>query len=228
MVAIFPKLSLWRRSLCANLGGIGPEKLYRATSSVNLDKTKIMIFNKGKSLNKCSFRYGADELENVKSYKYLGLIMSPFGNFNLARQELKKVALKALYKLRKEMGNHFRENIKLTMKLFDALISPLLFYASEVWGIDCNGQLEKDPAELVQNKFLKWLLGVNKYCNNNACRAETGRFPMRIEAQCRNFKFWLTLTKNENKLSQIAYNCIKWNENRAFWSKKKPKAYWNR
>ena len=72
------------------------------------------------------------------------------------------------------------------MKLFDALISPILFYASEVWGIDCNGQLEKDPAdwaELVQNKFLKWLLGVNKYCNNNACRAEIGRFPMRIEAQ---------------------------------------------
>ena len=91
--------------------------------------------------------------------------MSPFGNFNFARQELEKVALKALYKLRKEMGNHFRENIKLTMKLFDAL-----FYASEVWGIDCKGQLEKDPAELVQNKFLKWLLGVNKYCNNNACR----------------------------------------------------------
>ena len=47
--------------------------------------------------------------------------MSPYGNFNLARQELKKVALKALYKLWKEMGNHFRENIKLMMKLFDAI-----------------------------------------------------------------------------------------------------------
>ena len=46
------------------------------------------------------------------------------------------------------------------------------------------------------------------------------RFPMRIEAQCRNFRFWLTLTKNENKLSQIAYNDIKWNENKAFRSKK--------
>ena len=142
-----------------------------------------MIFNNcGKSLNNYLFRYGADELENVKSYKYLGLIMSPFGNFNLARQELKKVALKALYKLRKEMGNHFRENLKLTMKLFEALISPILFYASDVWGIDCNGKLEKDPAELVQNKFLKWLQGVNKYCNNNASRAETGRFPMTIAA----------------------------------------------
>ena len=69
------------------------------------------------------------------------------------------------------------------MKLFDALISLILFYASEVWGIDCNGQFEKDAAELVQNKFLKWLLGVNKYCHNNACRAETRRFLMKIEAQ---------------------------------------------
>ena len=33
-VAIFPKLCLWRRSLCSNLGGIGPEKLYRATLRV--------------------------------------------------------------------------------------------------------------------------------------------------------------------------------------------------
>ena len=31
MVAIFSKLGLWRRSLCSNLGGIGPGKLYRTT-----------------------------------------------------------------------------------------------------------------------------------------------------------------------------------------------------
>ena len=31
VVAIFPKLCLWRRSLCSNLGGVDPEKLYWAT-----------------------------------------------------------------------------------------------------------------------------------------------------------------------------------------------------
>ena len=31
VMAIFPKLCLWRRSLCSNLGGIDPEKLYQAT-----------------------------------------------------------------------------------------------------------------------------------------------------------------------------------------------------
>ena len=34
VLAIFPKLCLWRRSLCSNLGGIDPEKLYRATLSL--------------------------------------------------------------------------------------------------------------------------------------------------------------------------------------------------
>ena len=46
-----------------------------ADLSVNLDKKKIMIFNNcGKSLSNYLFRYGADELEKAKSYKYLGLI----------------------------------------------------------------------------------------------------------------------------------------------------------
>ena len=31
VVEIFPKLCLWRLSLCSNLGGMGPKKLYRAT-----------------------------------------------------------------------------------------------------------------------------------------------------------------------------------------------------
>ena len=34
VVTIFPKLCLWRRSLCSNLGDIGPEKLYGATLKV--------------------------------------------------------------------------------------------------------------------------------------------------------------------------------------------------
>ena len=31
MVSVFPNLCLWRRSLRSNVGGIDPEKLYRAT-----------------------------------------------------------------------------------------------------------------------------------------------------------------------------------------------------
>ena len=40
MVAIFPKLCFWRRSLCSNLGGIDPEKLYRATLSLERESRR--------------------------------------------------------------------------------------------------------------------------------------------------------------------------------------------
>ena len=180
-----------------------------------------MIFNNcGKSLNNYSFKYGVNKLNNVKSYKYLGMTLNPYGNFSLAREELRKVG-QVLYKLRKEMGDNFRENIMLTIKLLDALVSPILLYGSEIWGVDCNDKIEKDSAELVQIKFLTWLLGVNKYCSNNASRAETGRFPMKIEAQYRHFKFWLTLTKHtKHKLSQVVYNDMKSRMNKELWSQK--------
>ena len=95
-------------------------------------------------------------------------------------------------------------------------------YGSEIWGIDCNGKLDTDPEELVQNKFLKWLLGVNKYCNNNACgnrQVSTVNY-----SPCRTLKFWLTLAKHEenncHKLSQVAYNDIKRIKDKTPWSQK--------
>ena len=59
MVAIFPKLCLWRRSLCSNLGGIGPEKLYRAT------------------LKERTLRYKMYFIENSGEY-YLTQFLPPF------------------------------------------------------------------------------------------------------------------------------------------------------
>ena len=46
-MAIFPKLCLWRRSLCSNLGGIDPEKLYRATLKMprNMPRNWVWNFN---------------------------------------------------------------------------------------------------------------------------------------------------------------------------------------
>ena len=44
VVAIFPKLCLWRRSLCSNLGGTGLEKLYRATLIGSLPWSRHLWF----------------------------------------------------------------------------------------------------------------------------------------------------------------------------------------
>ena len=63
------------------------------------------------------------------------------------------------------------------------------------------------PIEFVQTKFIRWLLGVNKFCSSNACRSEVGRFPMRTKTKCRAIKYWLKFCEPEhqNKLSGIAF-----------------------
>ena len=127
-------------------------------------------------MNKHALYYRGSKLDNASNYKYLGLQFSTYGNFTYAKQEIKKVSLKALYKLRKEMCDHFRDDVQLTMKIFDTVIIPILMYGSEVWGVDHDEKLENDPIEFVQTKFIRWLLGVNKFRSSNACRSEVGRF----------------------------------------------------
>ena len=63
--------------------------------SVNLSKTKVLIFNNcGRIMNKHVLYYRGSKLNNVSNYKYLGLQFSTYGTFTYAKQEIKKVALK--------------------------------------------------------------------------------------------------------------------------------------
>ena len=105
------------------------------------------------------------------------------------------------------MDDHFRDNVQLTMKIFDTVITPILTYGSEVQGVDHDGKLENDPIEFVQTKFIRWLLGVNKFCCSNACRSEVGRLPIRTKTKCRAIKYWLKFCEPEhqNKLSGIVF-----------------------
>ena len=120
------------------------------------------------------------------------------------------------------MGEHFRTDPKLTLKLFETLISPILLYGSEIWGVDTNVALDRDPIESIQTKLCKMLLGVNKNASNNACRCELGRYPIRMKAKMRSFSFWLKFLDPEqsDKLSCKAYHEIEMNDGKVFWSQK--------
>ena len=61
-------------------------------------QTKSMIFNKtGKLFEKYNFIYLNSTVENVNSYKYLGIEFKTSGSFTSATNLLKEKASKALY-----------------------------------------------------------------------------------------------------------------------------------
>ena len=79
---------------------------------------------------------------------------------------------------------------------FDVFSVCFLWY-HQAWSAQGCLLLRRHTADPVQNKFLKWLLGVSEHYSNNACRAETGKSLLRIEADCKSFRFSLTSVRPE-------------------------------
>ena len=106
--------------------------------TINSDKTKIVLYNKpGKKLSRYHFHINGEHIDMATTYKYLGLTFSVCGSFTTAKHELKKKnAIKAFFKIRKEMGASFKSNVQISLELFETLIKPILLYGSEVWGVD--------------------------------------------------------------------------------------------
>ena len=67
--------------------------------TVNLDKTKIIIFSKGRKKAPRTFTYGGEEVKVVDDYTYLGVVFNYNGNFKKAIRHQKTVANRALNSL---------------------------------------------------------------------------------------------------------------------------------
>ena len=144
-------------------------------------KTKVMILQKqnSKSPPTLQFHIGSNKIDITKEYTYLGLKLKNNGNFKLAQKQLGEKALRALYKIRKHVDFH-KMSPKIATKIFDAIISPILLYNSEVWGAHGKTDFNKwDNTEIEKThlRFCKLCLGVNKKASNIGCRGELERFP---------------------------------------------------
>ena len=163
--------------------------------SLNIKKTKIMVFNKAGRHMRQNFYFGKDRLDTTRQYKYLGFLVTPSGEINSGLKDLKDRALRAFSKLKKKMGISFRNKPSITMKIFRSIVEPILLYASDWWGI--MKMPSSNPIETLFLSFCKQLLGVQKQTTNNGVLLELGVVPLMILAQKKAVKNWLRLASGE-------------------------------
>ena len=153
---------------------------------INVKKTKVMIFRKHKSkLPNLEFHIGNKKIDITDEYTYLGLKLVKNGKFKIAQKQLSEKALHALFKIRKNVNFH-QLAPKTAMKIFDAIVSPILLHNSEVWGAHEKNDLNKwdsTETEKVHLRFCKLYLGTNRKASNIACRGELGKFPLLIKVK---------------------------------------------
>ena len=120
---------------------------------VNTDKTKIMIFEKGRKTNIDIF-YNNILLEVVDNFKYLGTMFYKNGIWNRTRKRLSDYGAFAFHNL-----NRLFQNITLSdtemFKLFDCLVGSVLSYASKIWGFHKAPDVER-----LHMRFYRNILGV--------------------------------------------------------------------
>lgn len=189
---------------------------------VNIVKTKVLIFNKSGKLLQSKFYFNEDCLENVKHYRYLGVYFSASGIFNYGQDDIFKKSMKASFKLTKLITSG-EPSIKTSLHLYDHLIKPIVLYGSEIWGIfktssaACmktstfilNDIYKNNIADRSQVKYLKYILGVNKYSSNLAVLSETGRFPMYFSIIISVVKYLFRLENTSNELLKQSYSLAK-------------------
>ena len=159
--------------------------------TVNLTKTKIMIFQKRSSHQKQQFFLNTTPLEQTKNYTYLGLNISSTGNFNQAVKDLRDKARRAFYAIKRNIKLDIP--IKTWNKILDSVIEPISLYGCEIWGPLANQDLEKwdkHQTETLHTEFCKSILRTQRKTPNNACRAELGRYPLIIKIKKRALKFY--------------------------------------
>ena len=92
----------------------------------------------------------------------------------------------------------------ISIKLFDSLIKPILLYGSNFWG--CLKMPKANPIEIVQNKFLKDLLGVQKQTTNIGVLLEVGKLPLLLDAKEASIKNWERIVSGKaNELLQSSH-----------------------
>lgn len=179
---------------------------------INFNKSKIIIFNKAGKIIPAKFTIGDTELEIVKEYKYLGILLTPSGSFSAAKERLHQKSLKAYFKLCNVIQDFNKPDLGL--HLFNHTITPILTYCSEIWGIfnpltrnidsmSFRNIYMHSKIEQTQRKFARFILGVSKYCSTDALQGELGWNPVYANIISAVIKYWHRIT-NMNDGSLLA------------------------
>ena len=171
---------------------------------VNENKTKVVVFSRGKVRKVPEWRFGPHTITTQYDYTYLGVSFNYNGLFEKAMGKQVTQAKRALFSL---VAKFRKLNLPLDIQchLVDSCITPILLYGSEVWGSANIKQVE-----VFHNQLCKQILHLGRKTANCIPLGELGRFTMAHFVKQRMLNYWANLVNGkQSKLSSTVYNLLK-------------------
>ena len=180
--------------------GLDILKLYCDTwkLKVNVDKTKIAIFERRKSIaQNLIFRYDGEEIEITPTFSYLVINLSSNGKMKDCIGNLLDRGRKAMFVvLKKAREQNLSPDIQID--LFHKLVLPILSYRCEFWANE-----DLDRFDKFHKKILRYVLRLNTSTPIPMIYGETGEIPISIVLKSRMVGYMCKLLNpNTSTLSQ--------------------------
>ncbi len=176
--------------------------------TVNCQKTKIMIFHRGRLPRKLKFTLGATAIDIASEYNYLGIVFSTSGSLKCGIKTLAQKAAKALFTLRKCLSSNRTVDPVSHVKLFNSFIRPIVTYGCQIWVQELIKRNSfapaRDQSEQIFAKFCKRVLSVPRNASNTAVYGELGQYPLRHFILLQSAKYFDHMANGNNSLLKEA------------------------
>lgn len=153
--------------------------------SINYKKTQVMHFRKRGRRSTFSFFIEEQPIEFTDKYKYLGLFLDEHLSFLPATSVLADSASRALggiigkTKCLRDLG------YQTYSKLFSCCVCPILDYMAGIWGYkNFNKNVQ------VQNRAIRYFLGLHKFAPTLVLNAEMGWDPCEVRCKSNMIALW--------------------------------------
>ena len=172
--------------------------------TISVKKSKTLVFNPAGRFMKMSFKLDQKILEPVQTFCYLGFDLRASGTVKNAMNNLYDKSSKAMRPLLCAISR-FNLPVRTSIRLFHTYISPILLYNVENWATFTDKEIRNatnetifadlgNKTDILHRKFLKFLLGTTKSCQNMMIYGETGEIPLSLKGFRLMVNYWHRLT----------------------------------
>ena len=156
---------------------------------VNTSKTQVIVFrNGGRLAAKEKWAYQGVPLTVESKVRYLGVWFTPKAVWTTHVETATGQARKALFLLRRLIYGAPNLPLGFLWHLFDVLISPIVLYGAEVWGVGRNSH----DLNRLETRFAKTILKLPISTSSTGVMLELNRaLSLRWKARLRAVRYWV-------------------------------------
>ena len=141
-----------------------------------------------------------EKISEVREVKYLGYWITKNGGTERHIKERLSKAKKIMGVVWSEGERVFKENMKMRLMMYDNLVASVMLY-----GVEIFGWKEYKPIESIQERYIRWLLGLNRSVPEYIARSELNREKMRIKMGVLANKFEEKIRESNSAIMREVY-----------------------